>query len=382
MPDALARLAQLALASDEREILQAALRETARGVHAPLVHVLERSPDGETLLVRASRGWGRGDGGRRDLPMGRRSQAGFTLGTDAPVVVEDVAAEDRFEVAEAERGRTVRSGVSCVIPGVDAPFGVLAVHSPLVAAFGPAEIDRVRRIADIVALAVARVRSQHRAGELAEVRGRLVMEMVATEERERKRLAEALHDGAMQNVVTAGYDVDASMVADGDSERLRRARQAISDALRQLRFIVGELHPIVLEAAGLGVALERLCAEYDERSEATVVLDVRPQAKGPHDRLLFELARELVGNASRHARASRIDVSVRLEDGEPVLVVADDGSGMRAGSRAAAVRAGHIGIASCAERVELAGGRLDIDTAPGKGTTVTARLPAVAPDGA
>jgi signal transduction histidine kinase len=382
MPDALARLAQLALASDEREILQAALRETARGVQAPLVHVLELSPDGETLIVRASRGWGRGDRGRRELPAGRRSQAGFTLGVDTPVVVEDVAAEDRFEVAEADRGRKVSSGVSCVIAGVEAPFGVLAVHSPLVAAFGPAEVDRVRRIADIVALAVARVRSQHRARELAELRGRLVTEIVAAEERERKRLAEALHDGAMQNVVTAGYDVDASMVADGDPARLRRARQAISDALRQLRFIVQELHPIVLEAAGLTVALERLCAEYSDRSEADFVLDVRREAEGPHDRLLFELARELVGNASRHARASRIDVSVRLQDGELVLVVADDGRGMRAGSRAAAVRAGHIGIASCAERVELAGGRLDIDTAPGEGTTVTARLPAVAPDAA
>ena len=53
--------------------------------------------------------------GLRDLPAGRRSQAGFALGADAPVVVEDVAAEDRFEVAEAERGRAVRSGVSCVI---------------------------------------------------------------------------------------------------------------------------------------------------------------------------------------------------------------------------------------------------------------------------
>jgi signal transduction histidine kinase len=376
MPDALARLAQLALVSDEREILQAVLGETARGVRAPLVHVLELSADGETLVVRASRGWGRGDRGRRDLPAGRRSQAGFTLGADGPVVVEDAAAEHRFEVAEADRGRKVSSGVSCVIAGVEAPFGVLAVHSPQVAAFGPAEVDRVRRIADIVALAVARVRSQHRASELAEVRGRLVTEIVATEEHERKRLAEALHDGAMQNVVTAGYDVDASMVSDGESKRLRRARGAISDALRQLRFIVQELHPIVLEAAGLTVALERLCADYSERSKADYVLDVRREVEGPHDRLLFELARELVGNASRHARAGRIDVSVRLEDGELVLVVADDGRGMRAGSPAAAVRAGHIGIASCAERVEVAGGRLDIDTAPGKGTTVTARLPA------
>jgi signal transduction histidine kinase len=380
MPDGLARLARLALVSDERTILQAAVRETARGVEAPLVQVLERSPDGETLAVRASHGWGRADGAGRTLPAGARSQAGFTLEADEPVLMQDAAAEDRFEVAEAARGRHVGSGVTSGIAGVEAPFGVLAAHSPRVRAFGPADVDRVGRIADIVALAVTRVRSDSHVAELAEVRGRLVMETVAAEERERKRLAEALHDGAMQNVVTAGYDLDALMAGDTDQERVSRARQAIADALAQLRSAVQDLHPIVLEAAGLSVALERLCAEHAARSDAEFVLDLRREAEGPHDRLLFELARELVGNAVRHAGASRIEVAVGPEAGELVLKVADDGQGMRRGSRAAALRAGHIGLASSAERVELAGGRLDIDSTPGEGTTVTARLPA--PDAA
>jgi signal transduction histidine kinase len=383
MPDTLARLAQLALVSDERTILQAALRATAREVHAPLAEVLERSADGETLVVRASTGWGRADGSRRDLPAGARSQAGFTLDVGEPVLLEDAEAEDRFEVAEAARGRDVGSGVTCVIAGVGVPFGVLAVHSPRVRAFGPDDVDRTHRIADIVALAVARVRSEHRVTELAEVRGRLVMETVAAEERERKRLAEALHDGAMQNVVTAGFDLDVLIAGDdGDGERIRRARKSIADALRQLRSTVQDLHPIVLEAAGLTVALERLCAEHDERSKAEFVLDLHREAEGPHDRLLFELARELVGNAVRHAKASQIQVAVGLQDGQLALTVADDGRGMRPGSRAAALRAGHIGLASSAERVELAGGRLDIDSAPGEGTTVTARLPAAPPDAA
>lgn len=384
MPDALARLARLALVSDERTILQAALRATAHGADAPLAQVLERSSDGEALVVRASRGWGRAQGSRLDLPAGARSQAGFTLDVDEPVLLEDARAEDRFEVAEAARGRDVRSGVTCVIAGARAPFGVLAVHSPRARAFGSKDVDRTHRIADVVALAVARLRSEHRVTELAEVRGRLVMETVAAEERERKRLAEALHNGAMQDVVTAGFDLDVLIAGDDDSggERVRRARKSIADALRQLRSTVQDLHPIVLEAAGLTVALERLCAEYDERSTAEFVLDLDREAEGTHDRLLFELARELVGNAVRHAKAGRIKVVVGLQDGQLVLTVADDGRGMRPGSRAAALRAGHIGLASSAERVELAGGRLDIDSAPGKGTTVTARLPAAAHDAA
>ena len=242
------------------------------------------------------------------------------------------------------------------------------------------DAERLRWIAAIVALAVARVRTADQVAELAEVRGRLVTETVAAEERERKRLAEALHDGAMQSVVTAGYDLDAVLLGDDDPERLRRARASIADALRQLRWTVQELHPIVLEAAGLGVALDRLCADHATRSKADFALDMDGTVEGAHDRLLFDLARELVGNASRHAKATRVEVSVRRQDGDVVLRVTDDGRGMRASSRAAALRAGHIGLASCAERVGLAGGRLDIDSAPGRGTIVTARLPAALPD--
>jgi signal transduction histidine kinase len=380
MPHALARLAEVALESDERTIFQAALREAVRALHAPLGQVLECAPDGETLAVRASRGWGRGEAARRPLPAGARSQAGYTLEADAPVLLEDAAAEDRFALAEGDRGREVRSGVSCAIAVAGTPVGVLQVHSPKVAAFGPDDAERLRWVADIVALAVARVRTADQVAELAEVRGRLVTETVAAEERERKRLAEALHDGAMQSVVTAGYDLDAVLLGDDDPDRLRRARASIADALRQLRWTVQELHPVVLEAAGLRVALDRLCAEHAARSKADYALDMDGAAEGAHDRLLFDLARELVGNASRHAEATHVEVSVRREDGDVVLRVADDGRGMRAGSRAAALRAGHIGVASCAERVGLAGGRLDIDSAPGSGTTVTARLPAAPVD--
>src|SRR5437763_718336 len=257
MPDTLARLAQVALESDEPTILRAAVREAASALRAPLVEVIEGKADDERLTVVASLGWS-GDGA---LPGGNRSQAGFTLRAKTPVVVEDAAAEDRFEVAEAARGPEVRSGVSCLIAGTGGPFGVLAAHSPRVGAFGSAEVDRLRWIADIVALAIGRVRSERRVGEVADTRRRLVTETFAAEERTRRQLAEALHDGPIQNVVTAGYDLDASMLVGGDPKRLARARQAVADALHQLRAAVQELHPIVLEAAGLTAAVQRLCPE-------------------------------------------------------------------------------------------------------------------------
>ena len=99
MPDTLARLAQVALESDEPSILRAVVRETASALQAPLVEVLELKADGESLTVLSSLGWDRGEGG--ELPGGTGSQAGFTMAGNTPVVLNDVGAEDRFEVAEA-----------------------------------------------------------------------------------------------------------------------------------------------------------------------------------------------------------------------------------------------------------------------------------------
>src|SRR5436309_15305782 len=132
MPDALARLAQLALVGDETTILEGALREAAAGVDAPLVQILERGPDGGELTVRASLGWDEDKGTGTSLPAGTRSHAGFALDEEAeePVRLADARAERRFTVAEAERGVEVRSGVTCVVPGAEGPFGALSVHSP------------------------------------------------------------------------------------------------------------------------------------------------------------------------------------------------------------------------------------------------------------
>src|SRR5947208_8763100 len=158
MPDTLARLAQVALESDEPSILRAVVRETASALRAPLVEVLERKADGESLTVLSSLGWDGGEDG--ELPGGTGSHAGFTMVGNAPVVLNDAGAEDRFAVAEARRGPDVRSGLSCPIAGVGGALGVLSVHSPEVGAFGEGDVDRLRWIAAILALAIARVRSE------------------------------------------------------------------------------------------------------------------------------------------------------------------------------------------------------------------------------
>jgi two-component system NarL family sensor kinase len=223
-----------------------------------------------------------------------------------------------------------------------------------------------------VLLATVLTRRQQRVQELAAARGRLVAETLRAEEREHKRLAEILHDEAVQDLLAASQDLDDA--ARGDPDALGRARDGVGRSVGRLRHAISDLHPYVMEHAGLEAALRSL-VERRRRGMTSWTLHVDAEAVGVDDRLLVSLARELTANAAKHAGAAQVTVSVRRADGEVVLEVADDGRGLDRRLASAAVAAGHLGLASCKERVDAAGGRLELLDRPGGGTLVRARLP-------
>jgi two-component system, NarL family, sensor kinase len=223
-----------------------------------------------------------------------------------------------------------------------------------------------------VLLAIVLTRRALRVGELAAARGRLLAEILSAEERERKRLAEALHDDAIQDLLAAGQDLDDA--ERGDPGALRRAREEVHRSVAELRNAISDLHPDLLEQAGLEAALHSL-VERRRRPGTRWTLRVDPDAVGAHDRLVVSLARELTANAARHAGADQVRVFLRRVGAEILLEVADDGRGLHRENVRAAVSKGHLGLASCAERVEAAGGRLELAERPGGGTLARAWLP-------
>jgi two-component system NarL family sensor kinase len=209
--------------------------------------------------------------------------------------------------------------------------------------------------------------------ELAESRGRLVAQALDAEDHERRRLAEALHDEAIQNLLAARQELSAANGHDLDLVRL-----GLDRTVEQLRDAVFDLHPYVLEHAGLTAALEALAEHQARRARFRWQVEVDEAAAGVHDQLVFSIARELVVNAAKHAGASELRVSVRRLDGDIVLEVADDGRGIDPRRVAAAPLAGHIGLASCAERVEALDGSLEIGPREEGGTRIRVTVPAEA----
>jgi two-component system NarL family sensor kinase len=209
--------------------------------------------------------------------------------------------------------------------------------------------------------------------ELAASRGRLVAAALDAEERERQRLAEAIHDQPLQNLLAARQDVEEAAES---HPGLERAGRAIDQTVEQLRRAIVSLHPHILHGAGLSAALERMAHDSSRRTGTRVRVHVDPAAEGVHDRLILAVGRELVSNAARHADASQITLTLERRENEIVLVVEDDGRGFDDERAASALAEGHIGLATTAERVQALAGRFEVDSRAGIGTRIEAVLPA------
>jgi two-component system, NarL family, sensor kinase len=207
--------------------------------------------------------------------------------------------------------------------------------------------------------------------QLAASRGRLVAEALDAEERERRRVAEGLHDEAIQNLLAARQELD-----DADAHAaLDRARVGIDRTVGQLRDAVFNLHPYVLEHAGLGAALKAVAEQQGARGGYRWRVEVAPEATGAQDQLMLSLGRELLVNAAKHARAREVALSVQRAGPAIVLEVLDDGRGVDPERVRGAVSEGHIGLASCAERVEALGGKFEVGSGPRGGTVARATVP-------
>jgi two-component system NarL family sensor kinase len=181
-----------------------------------------------------------------------------------------------------------------------------------------------------------------------------------------------LHDGPLQDLLALNQEL---MRLEVPSEHLARARAGIAGAIGALREIMVDLHPVSLEVAGLESALGVVADQQARHGRFAYELSIDPAAGGLRDDLVVALARELLTNAAKHADASRVRVSVQRTADAILLEVADDGAGIPDGRLGAALREGHIGLASSTQRVEAVGGTLSLSPAPGGGTAAAVTLP-------
>lgn len=217
---------------------------------------------------------------------------------------------------------------------------------------------------------VGRTRLEQRTAALETARRKLLQDSVAAQDAERAAVARALHDDALQLVLAAVQELDTD-----EPEAVSLALSHTLQATHSLREGADVLHPSALEHGGLAPALRDTAARAGRRGGPHPVVRVDEDVEPRHHELVIGLARELLTNVAKHAAARTVTVDVRADGAAVVLVVTDDGRGMEAQRPERALAQGHVGLASCRERVEAAGGTMHLESAPGHGATVRIRLP-------
>jgi two-component system NarL family sensor kinase len=244
--------------------------------------------------------------------------------------------------------------------------GFVALHAGILAWIG-------------IACAALSAGVSHRTRQIAGLvddRERLVTEVLAAETRERRTLAEGLHDGPIQSLLAARHDLETAAAHLPEDEGLRRADENLLEVVRELRSAIFELHPHVLEEIGLEAAVRQVAEVSALRGGFELTLDLDDLAhRHDQDRLLYSVARELLSNVVRHAEAHHVTVALHDSDDKRMLTITDDGKGVDVRVLADRVSRGHIGLASQRLRMESAGGRLDVEPAPGGGTIAAAAIP-------
>ena len=216
-----------------------------------------------------------------------------------------------------------------------------------------------------------------------EDRTRLLTRTNTAIENERNRIARDLHDGPVQGISAAALSIEAArlMVEAGEAGRAARMLQSIASELSEealnLRRVMSDLRPPVLEERGLIPAVYELCARSQRELQIPVHVQAISNSEFPEEieTIAYRVLQEALSNVGKHAHATRVDVRVEASAGTLRVTVEDNGAGFDPESAREFLRRGKVGLASMRERAELIGGTFTVRSSEGGGTVVMASLP-------
>jgi signal transduction histidine kinase len=282
--------------------------------------------------------------------------------TGRPARIEDYR-DVRGQAAELMRGNGFRSAVAAPVLAGGRIWGLVLVAS----VDGPLGRDAEHRLAGFAELVGLALESAQARAELNASRVRILEAGVT----ERRRLERNLHDGAQQRLVALAVQLRVLEKRLGDRDAavamLRGAAYELQQALAELRELARGLHPAVLADRGLAPALETLAS----RSPLPLIVSGVPEERlaEPLEAAVYFVVAESLTNAVKHAEASELRVSMRVEAGELYVEISDDGRG---GADPGAGTG--TGLRGLADRVEALGGVLTVISPAGEGTIVRAVL--------
>lgn len=210
---------------------------------------------------------------------------------------------------------------------------------------------------------------------------KMAQEIVSAQEKERKRIARDLHDDAGQSLTALIINLklirlDLPENLTGEKQSLAEAAEMAKATMRKLRLLTHDLRPPELDSLGLNSALKDMCLSVEEQTHLKIEYHGEKISHLPEivTISLYRILQESLTNVVKHARATRVEVSLEAGEEALVLSIKDNGRGFDRGT-VNTDRVGGIGLIGIRERLEFIGGQLEIVTQPGLGTQLIARIP-------
>ena len=350
----------------------------ATGTDVCFVHVLDDS-DRSLTLAGATPPFDR-EVGRVRLPLGS-GISGWVASHRKPVVItEDKESDPRYLPIDSLRESDFTSLVS--VPMETDPGGLvgeLTVHTIQRREFTPGDVELLSVIGRYIAGALHQARLHRQLVGRERAHENFVEQVIEAQEIERRRLAGDIHDGISQRLITLSYRLDAAAraVADDPAEasvQLDAARELVDLTLEEARAAIGGLRPPVLDDLGLAGGLASLARSIPQLRLEVDLTETRLQE---HVELaLYRIAQECLQNVVKHAQATVARLTFTVHGSTAQLEIIDDGVGFNALEHPiGSDESRGYGLLSMSERAELVGGRLNIRSTPGSGTSVTATIP-------
>lgn len=381
---AVAELGRRALGAVELSALMDGAAEiVAHTLGIEYTKILQLLPGGDAFILRAGFGWKPGHVGRTTVGLGVDSQAGYTLVSDFPVVVEDQSQEIRLKVSPLLAEHGVVSGVSAIIIGPEGPWGVLGAHATRPRRFSTDDTHFLQAVANVLAESVRRAsaegalqRTFERETQLRrrfEAHSRLVVD---AQEAERRSIARELHDEVGQALTGLRLMLEnlERLPAQDVRDRLGPAQALATEVSQQVHNLALDLRPAILDDLGLRPALLWLFGRYTTQTGIEVLfrndgLEDRPRPEV--ETAAYRIVQEALTNVARHAGGRQATVSCLVTEDFLEIEIADEGRGFVVdgvdGTQSS-------GLAGMEERARSTGGDLRLLSQPGQGTRVVAEL--------
>ena len=211
-----------------------------------------------------------------------------------------------------------------------------------------------------------------------------ITQITRAQEDERLRISRELHDDTAQVLAGLSRDI-ASLTTDESAlpqmvvERLKVLRETANSMLEGVRRFSQDLRPSILDDLGLVPALEWLLDNLEKQHNIKTNISItgnRRRLTPEKELIIFRVAQEALSNVKRHSNASTVETSIDVDEAALTLIINDNGRGFGIPQRAGdLIQSGKLGIVGMRERARLVGGTLIVQSEPGKGTTVTLRVP-------